>query len=443
MKTPSGLVLAVLFPATVAAQAPVALGLDSAVALAARTNPGVAILRQRVLEAQSRSLERGSLYYPRLLTSTTLSQVGERQRLAIPRGVFGVLASGEPVPLQPVVLPQGGTSLLFHTTRIEQPLTQLFRIRAGHQAAVAEEGASVARLTQAEGDLSLGVARAYYGLVVAEGQVRAAQARLAADSALAADAAASADAGLTLPAMAEQAAVRLLEARRQLREEQYRAEDLALELADLIGAPVGTRFHLSLPPDPGEPAGPLESYLASAAEANPELRAALEQVARARQGVAAARADYLPEVGVFIQHLYQSAVPLFPASQFSAGVKVEWTLWDFRQRDHQLAERRAVAEQARLETERVRRRVDSDVIRAHRSVERALDAARVAEQALAARREGSRLAADQVAVGLATEATRLAALAAETQAAADLLEAVSAVRLARMALDRAAGRAPY
>lgn len=423
-------------------QSPMTLSLDSARALAYQSNPGLAIMRQRLIEARSRQQQRWTGYFPRLGVDATFSQVGARQRLGIPPGGFGIISTGEPVPGKPVLLPQGGNSLFLQTIRVEQPVTQLLKVRAAHRAAEAEERSAEAQLRGAEGDLSLGVERGYSNLLVAWAQYRAAAGQVAADSALAHDARASTEVGLALNVAADQADARLHDSRRRLREMRYRIEDLSLELADLLGIPAGTTFELIEPAEDSGFAGSLEEYVTGALGSNPEVVAATQQVARANQGVAAARAEYLPQVGVFAQHLLQHAVPFLPASHFSAGVKVEWTIWDFRQRDYVMAERRAQREQARLDLERTRRRIETEATKAYRALLRAKEAASVAAEAAAARTTAARIAADQVAAGLALPAAALSAEAARLLAEADLLQARLTIRLAHAALDRVAGHDP-
>ena len=184
----------------------------------------------------------------------------------------------------------------------------------------------------------------------------------------------------------------------------------------------------------------LADYLGSPIERHPEMVAATLQFERAAHAVAAARAEYLPNVGVYAQHFYQRALPFVPPSQFSFGVKLEWTIWDFRQRGYALAERQAQREQGRLEVERVRRRLESEVAKASRSVHRAQEGVAVAAETLAARREAERLAADQQGAGIVLPAVALAAVAARLQSEADLLQAQLGVRLAVAVLKRAAGR---
>jgi outer membrane protein TolC len=286
------------------------------------------------------------------------------------------------------------------------------------------------------------VERGYSNLLVAKAQYRAAAAQVAADSALARDAKASTEVGLTLSVAADQADARLHESRRRLRELGYRIEDLSLELADLLGIPPSTSFELVAPPEDSAFTGSLEDYVTGALASNPEVVAATQQVVRAGQGVSAARAEYLPQVGVFAQHLLQHAVPFLPASHFSIGVKAEWTIWDFRQRDFAMAERRAQREQARLDLERTRRRIETETTKAYRAVLRAREGASVAAEAAAARTAAARIAADQVATGTALPSVALSADAARLLAEADLLQARFNIRLAHAALDRVAGHDP-
>jgi outer membrane protein TolC len=175
--------------------------------------------------------------------------------------------------------------------------------------------------------------------------------------------------GLALAVAADQADTRLRESRRRLRELRYRIDDQNLELAELLGIPSATGFELVEPAVDSSFTGSLEEYTTAALASNPEVSAASQQVERASQGIRAARAEYLPQVGVFAQHLLQHAVPLLPASHFSVGVKAEWTLWDFRQRDRSVTERRPQSAQAELDlSEAARLQAGADLIQAQWSI---------------------------------------------------------------------------
>lgn len=74
-------------------------------------------------------------YFPQLSSEANLWQVSERQSLAIPAGVLGVLPLIGAVPSQAITVFQGLSTLGFTTTTIGQPITQLWKIREANRAA--------------------------------------------------------------------------------------------------------------------------------------------------------------------------------------------------------------------------------------------------------------------------------------------------------------------
>ena len=120
--------------------------------------------------------------------------------------------------------------------------------------------------------------------------------------------------------------------------------------------------------------GSPESELAvrAALAKNPEIEAAAHQLEKAHAAVRAARAEYIPELSAFAQHVYQDGAPfLSSANNGVFGVHMTWTLFEFGKRRGQVMERTAEVAQAEENLARLRNRVRIDVEKAVRKLNRA------------------------------------------------------------------------
>jgi outer membrane protein len=214
--------------------------------------------------------------------------------------------------------------------------------------------------------------------------------------------------------------------------------DMRLELADLAGLPLDTEFNLAPPDTSASVSAPTTTGAVDAALAhNPEIEAASRQVEKAQAGVKAARAEYIPEVGAFVQYIHQDGAPFVSPNNGAVGLHMTWTVFEFGKRRGQVSERRAQVAQAEENLAHVRRRIQIEVEKAVRKLNRAETALESAKQVLASATEARRLSSDQVEAGVANRSAVLDAEAALSGAQADVLRAeydrsVAAADLARL-----------
>ena len=162
-------------------------------------------------------------------------------------------------------------------------------------------------------------------------------------------------------------------------------------------------------------------------------------VNKATHGVGAARAEYIPEIGILGAHLYQNSVPFFPKNTMGIGISGSWTILDFGARRKTVRERRAQLGQAESNLTMVEGRVRGEVEAAYRKLARARDLVELAKDALALRTEGSRLRIVAVTAGYAVAAQEREAIADRLEAEMDMLKAEMGYRIAFAELGRAAG----
>src|SRR5215813_9232077 len=119
---------------TTESKAPRVITLHQAVEMALMHNHVVRIASLQVDEGQHALEVARSAYYPVLRNDSTFVHVTDTQNIEIPTGAFGVIG-GTGIPSQSQILNQGGKTFETVGTGLVQPLTQLFKIKAGNDVA--------------------------------------------------------------------------------------------------------------------------------------------------------------------------------------------------------------------------------------------------------------------------------------------------------------------
>jgi len=148
MTKPSILIALVLFvaqPFALSQQAestpPRTMNLHEAVELALRRNHVVRIASLHVEEEQRAKEVAKSAYLPTLKNDSLFVHVTDTQFIGIPAGALGSVG-GDAVPSRTLILNQGAKTFESSGTGLVQPITQLFKIKAGNDVAQAELNAS-------------------------------------------------------------------------------------------------------------------------------------------------------------------------------------------------------------------------------------------------------------------------------------------------------------
>ncbi len=413
--------------------------LPEAVDLAVKQNTALQIARARVRERQARITTARSNYYPQVSNETLSGVLSDRQLVTIPAGSLGVVPGLGPFPTSTMGIDQGSSFLVLGSTTAGQPLTQLLKIRQGVQVARADERISEAELKKAEDDVILGVHQLYYGLLAARTQTAALEAQVTAGGETLREAGDAVRTGNLLEVAVLGARASLLKTRQSLLAAQNQVADLNSEMDNLLGLPLDTELQLA--PLPDVPSAPLtrDDYLHSALEGNPELRAAREAESKAESGLRAARYEYIPNVGAYARHTYQSGMPFLAHSFGTFGLQLTWDIFDWGKRKGVVNEREAQLDQAHENIRRITDRVTVDIDKAWRKLERTRMMVDVAQEALALRREAERICGNQLRAGVVSSAKNADAMAATRNAEADELQARLAYDLVLAEIANLAG----
>jgi outer membrane protein TolC len=416
--------------------------LDEAVSLATQHNSAVKIAGEKVNEMDARIREARASYFPVLANDSSVAHISNQQRIEIPQGALGVYPQIGPLPGSTVSLAQGKADFLLSTTTLSQPITQYFKIRAGVNVARADAAGARADARRVGDEIAFRVKDLFYAILATERRGNAIDAQIRAAELRTVETRNAIDTGVSLEMKAAEVRAQIAQARHARGQLQDAVADMKLELADMAGLPLDAELELAAPagPEP-DPAPEAASAVNAALAHNPEIEAAERQVDKARAAVRAARAEYIPEIGAFAQYIHENGAPFVSPNNGAVGLHLTWTAFEFGKRRGQVSERLAEVAQAEENLAQLRRRVQIDVEKAIRKLNRAQTALDSARQSVASTTEVRRVTADRVEAGTANHSGLLDAEAAMSGAQADLLRAeydrsVAAADLARLAGTR-------
>ena len=420
---------------------PRSLTLEEAVSLATQHNSTVKIASDRVKEMDARVHGARASYFPALANDSRAAHIANQQSLNIAQGALGVYPGVGPIPGTGVSINQGKSNFLLSATTVSQPITQYFKTRANVDLSRADAASARSDMRHVENEVAFKVKEVYYGILATERRRNAVDAQIRAAELRITETRNAVESGVALEVKAAEVRAQIAQARHVLGQLQDAVADMKLELADLCAIPVDTELELARPGGPQDPSPETDAAVGLALTHNPEIEAAANQVEKARAALRAARAEYIPEVGAFAEHVYQDGAPFLSRNNGVVGLRMTWTVFEFGKRHGQVSERSAELAQAEENLTRMRNRVRIDVEKAVRKVNRADTEIASARELLTTNTEARRVSSDQVESGTANRSAFLESEASVYNAQADLLRAeydrnVAAADLARLTGSR-------
>ena len=425
-----------LLAGNAAAQAPLRLTLEDAIARGLAASHRLSELTARQQAAEAVVLGRQAAAMPQVSAQAGYTRTNHVDE-------FAVFAPGEPVR---VIYPDVPDN---YRTRIDLqwPIYSFGRTDALERAARAEADASGKDREAARNDLKLEITRAFWAVVTARETVGVVEESVRRMNATVADVRNRFGVGLAPPndvSSAEAQAARqqmlLIQARNTLAQARTDLRRLAGLAPD---TPIAVEDRLEAPPRPIPDPAPLVEEARATRPDRQALEARVTGASERREAAVASKRPVLTVGGGF--DYARPNTRIFPRSaewntSWDASVNLSWTFWDFgRTRADivettatQLAARERLAEfDTRLEVEVRQRRLDIESARASVSA---------ADEAVRAATEGRRVVGDRFAEGVATSTEVLDAQVLLLQAGLDRTLALANVRLAEAQLDRALGR---
>jgi outer membrane protein TolC len=325
--------------------------------------------------------------------------------------------------------------------RVEQTLWDAGRTKHAIRAARLREQLSEEQRRGGESEILLGVVRTYFGAVVAAEGLGVAEESVRSAEADRDRAQAMYDAGMTTQAGVLAVATHLAELEQQRIQAGGDAEVARAALADALGLGLDTRRTLSTPLSAApRPAGSLEDFVARAQDNRADLELAALNVELAGAGIDQAKSNRLPTV--FAQGAIEADRNRFVdqgGGNWLAGAAMRWDLWRGGETRAKLDAAHAAERRASALRRRAVSGVELEVRRAWTDFDSATERLKVAEAAIAQAEESLRIVRDRHEAGLETVTELLRSQTALTGAKFRRLATLYDQRVARAALDHAAG----
>jgi outer membrane protein TolC len=380
-------------PAVYAESAPVRrLTLEEARQLAIENNKKLGLARLNVKEKCYAKTAAWKDYFPKLLASVAYFHFNENlgQVLTFQKGRFGLLAPGS-IPVEVNVLNQNSA---LSTVFLAQPITKLIAVHAATQIARADENAARAQLDKGLRDLLSGVTQAYQGLL----GVQRIQATLQAQIKMLEEV-------LQVKAIPE-VRIALVEARQGLLQVRGQVVELRQQLNDLLDLPPCTVLELVDPVPVDPPVRCAEDAAAAALANSPEVRAAEQDIAKARAALRVARLDYVPDVAIIGGFANQTAANYIQPDIGYLGIFANYTCWDWGKRRDISRMRQTQIAMAQQNLQVTVDKVQADARKAYGTFEQAREAYQLAREMVEARKAAEKGAAGMAALQAKAETSR-------------------------------------
>jgi outer membrane protein TolC len=397
------------------------INLQQAVELALKHNHAVRIAALHIEEEQHAKEVARSAYLPILRNDSIFAHLTETQFIAFPVGSLGVAGSSV-IPPQQLIINQGEKNIIASGTGLTQPLTQLFKIRAGNDVARAELNASREKARGVENDVALNVREIYYNVLLLQSKHLAIEANIRAIEDLQNERVQQVKLGSTLEVDLIESRAQLLQAKQELLTTELQLSDLRMQFNDVVGFPLKSDVAF----DPNVPA-PSESCereqcIKLALDSHPEITEARAEVEKASAGVRAAKREYIPDIEAYARYSYEDNVPFLARNFGTFGVHFGYDLFDGGKKRATLRERDAELAKAKENFARISDEVEVRVQTAYNKLERTRQMVAVSRELLAARQEARRVSTQQLRQGAYLRSQADAAVAQEFVAQTLLLQ---------------------
>jgi len=397
------------------------INLHEAVEMALKHNHAVRIASLYVEEEQRAKEVAHSAYLPHINNLSTYGHATDTQFVGIPAGSLGVIGNSL-IPAHPVTISQGDINYIVSGTTLSQPLTDLFKIKAGNDVARAELNASREKARGVQNDVALKVRELYYNILLMQSKHQSIEAKIRAVEDQQSERVQQVKYGSTLEVDLIDTKAQLLQAKQDLLASELQLSDLRLNFNDVVGLPLKSNVAL----DPDVPTSTAncqrEQCIKIALDSHPEITEARAEVEKASAGVRAAKREFIPDVEAYARYSYTENVPFLARNFGTFGVHFSYDLFDGGKKRATVRERDAQLAQAKENLARLNDEVAVRVQAAYNKVERTQQMVAVARELLATREEARRVSAQQLQQGTYLRSQADAAVAQEFEAQTLLLQ---------------------
>jgi outer membrane protein TolC len=334
------------------------LTLDEAITIALKNNREAKNARLEIEKAGDKVDALRTRRLPSFKISSLVSQPLNSFDTKFERGVFGVYPGNVPVPLQDTIIKSStNTTFLLHG-QVTQPITQLRRINLQIKQQKLDAEISETKLHATEQALVNDVKRAYYAILQTEGAVQAAEESVKLYHELD---------RVTGEYVVQQVALKtdLMDVQTKVAKAEYEVLTLNNSLSaqkeqlnHLLGRDVRTEFSVTdglVTAQATMRETDLIEARKRALEQRPEIREARLRLQQANLDLRVKKSERIPDVSLTVNTVRTVNYSNFvPRNVNGVGIQVEWEVFDWGRKKHEIAEKNRVIAQADntvLETE--------------------------------------------------------------------------------------------
>ena len=409
MKNPNLYLLAIIIllasPFVVSAQqsATAASGevitLDEAIARALHDNREVMNARLGIDKAEDDVAAARTYRLPKFEFSALAGQQLISPDFTFTKGVLGNYANVGPIPDRDIKMstPSRPTAILFG--QVTQPLSQLHRIRLNIKQAGLASDIAREQLRGQEQSVVNNVKRTYYAVVQTESALQSVRQALAFYRELE---------RVTGDYVTQQVALKADDLEVKTRLAKTETEELTVgnqlmtlkeQLNQLMGRDIRTEFKVSAIPESTVFETDLVAARTRALDQRPEIREARLRVQQAEVDKRVKKSEYIPDVSMAFTYASPRNFDEFVPKNFAAaGVAVNWEVFDWGRKKHQLAEKQSTIEQANNSLRDAENNVMIEVGAKMRDLQQAAQTLRVAKLKQETARENMRVSLNKYKV---------------------------------------------
>jgi outer membrane protein TolC len=368
------------------------LTLDQATSIALQKNRRVKISQLEVVKSEHSVEVARTNRLPQFKFTGMEGQLFTKLDFLFPGGSFGVFPGIGPFPPAPAHVIEGRKPFTFLWAQANQPLSQLFRIRLGIDAEKLGVQIAKEKLSLEEQTVLNDVKKTYYNLLQTQSGLRATDETLKLFQELN---------RVVSNALAEQVALKsdvldtetgLATVESQALQLRNGAATLKEKMNSLLGRDLKTEFTVSAAAETKPWELDLASTRAKALEQRPELREARLKIQQADIDRRAKRAEYIPDVSLSFNYISPFNVEILPKNVAAVGLVMNWDVFDWGKKKHELSSKIAVVEQAKTAVDEATAQIELEVGLDFRKLDEARLQLRVTNLALQADQEKVRVA---------------------------------------------------
>ena len=326
------------------------LTLDKAIDKALEQNRSTKNARLEAEKSTDRLAATRTRLYPGFKLSGGLSKPLTTFDTTFEKGVFGTFPGTGPIPNEDTVITSSTKPNGAIIGQLSQPLSQLHRIKLQIKQQETASEISRAQLTGAEQTLVNEVKRAYYAILQSQGAAQAAETNIKLYRELDRVTGEYVIQQVALKTDHMDVQTRLAKAEYELMTIQNQLISQKEQLNHLLGRDVRTEFAVTGAED-AVSAVMRETDLIQAREralANrPEIREARLRVEQAKLDKRIKKSEFIPDVSLTVNYATTFSYSNFvPRSLSAVGVQVEWEVFDWGRKKHEVADKEKSVAQA-------------------------------------------------------------------------------------------------